>query len=132
MHRVSPFGDRYVYTTHAYLLSLFLDCPPHMGLQCPGPFTRSKVVHGIQSGAVKHSAAPSTQHSTAQYLPSLRVLLVAFSAARGVCCCSVCLCMLQVFTRMHTPAGYCVDRLHYIFRLSPQGVGTLEKPLRGS
>ena len=25
--------QRYVYTTHAYLISLFLDCPPHMGIK---------------------------------------------------------------------------------------------------
>jgi hypothetical protein len=50
MQQVSPHGDKYIYTTHAYLLSLFLDCPPGMGLHCPGPFTKEKVLQGIKSG----------------------------------------------------------------------------------
>lgn len=51
MQQVSPHGDSYIYTTHAWLLSMFLDCPRGMGLACPGPFTRAKVLRGIQSGA---------------------------------------------------------------------------------
>jgi hypothetical protein len=56
MQQVSPYGDRYVYTTNAFLLSLFLDCPPGMGLSCPGPFTRAKVLKGIKSGALAVSS----------------------------------------------------------------------------
>jgi hypothetical protein len=52
MQRVSSHGDRYVFTTHAFLLSLFLECPLGMGLQCPGPFTKEKVLQGIKSGVL--------------------------------------------------------------------------------
>ncbi|WIA38239.1 hypothetical protein OEZ86_001582 [Tetradesmus obliquus] len=58
MQQVSPHGDSYIYTTHAWLLSMFLDCPRGMGLACPGPFTRAKVLRGIQSGAITWHAHP--------------------------------------------------------------------------
>ncbi|KAF6263057.1 hypothetical protein COO60DRAFT_1635480 [Scenedesmus sp. NREL 46B-D3] len=58
MQRVSPHGDKYVYTTHAFVLLLFLDCPSGMGLQCPGPFTKAKVLQGIRTGAITWHAHP--------------------------------------------------------------------------
>lgn len=57
MRRVGH-GDSYVYTTHAYLLSLFLDCPPGMGLRCPGPVLRAKVLNGALRGDITWHAHP--------------------------------------------------------------------------
>jgi hypothetical protein len=56
MQRLSPHGDRYIYTTHSYLLSLFLDCPTGMGLHCPNSTTTAAVVDAIRSGAITWQA----------------------------------------------------------------------------
>jgi hypothetical protein len=45
-------SQRYVYTTHAWLLDLFFDCPLGMGFRCPDPFTRELVARGVREGAV--------------------------------------------------------------------------------
>lgn len=58
MQRHSPHGDRYTYTTHSYLLSLFLDCPTGMGLHCPNSTTTAAVVEAIRSGAITWHAHP--------------------------------------------------------------------------
>eukprot|EP00775_Hariotina_reticulata_P006744 gene6744-6964_t len=58
MGRVSPHQDRYVYTTHPFLISLFLDCPPGMGFNCPDAATREKVLRGIRTGAIIWQAHP--------------------------------------------------------------------------
>lgn len=58
MQRASPHGDRYVYTTHSYLLSLFLDCPPGMDLHCPNATTVAAVTAAIRSGAITWHAHP--------------------------------------------------------------------------
>lgn len=58
MHHHSPHGDRYIYTTHSYLLSLFLDCPLGMDLQCPNATTRDTVLDAIQAGAITWHAHP--------------------------------------------------------------------------
>lgn len=58
MQAASPHGDRYVYTTHSFLISLFLDCPPGMGLQCPNSTTAAAVTEAIESGAITWHAHP--------------------------------------------------------------------------
>lgn len=60
MQRQSPSGDRYIYTTHSWLLSLFLDCPQPgpMDLRCPNTTTRAAVLDAIHSGAITWHAHP--------------------------------------------------------------------------
>lgn len=58
MRQVSPHGDRYVYTSHSWLISMFLDCPPHMGLQCPNATTVAAVTRAIQRGDITWHAHP--------------------------------------------------------------------------
>lgn len=58
MDRVSPHGDRYIYTSHSFLLSLFLDCPPGMGLHCPNTSTKAAVEEAMRSGAITWHAHP--------------------------------------------------------------------------
>jgi hypothetical protein len=58
MQATSQHGDRYVYTTHSFLISLFLDCPPGMGLQCPNSTTTAAVTDAIKSGAITWHAHP--------------------------------------------------------------------------
>jgi len=42
----------------AYLVSLFLDCPPGMGLHCPGVEARAEVEAAIRSGVITWHAFP--------------------------------------------------------------------------
>lgn len=58
MKALSPHGDRYVYTTHSYLISLFLDCPLGMGLNCPNSTTTAAVLDAIKSRAITWHAHP--------------------------------------------------------------------------
>lgn len=51
-------GDKFVYTTHSWILSLYLDCPPNMGLACPPPGAVAAVKAGIQRGAITWHAVP--------------------------------------------------------------------------
>lgn len=58
MEGLSPHGDRYICTTHSYLISLFLDCPLGMGLNCPNSTTTAAVLDAIKSGAITWHAHP--------------------------------------------------------------------------
>ncbi|KAF8062055.1 hypothetical protein HT031_004315 [Scenedesmus sp. PABB004] len=81
MQRVSPGRDRFVFTTHAYLLSLFLDCPPGMGLACPGPALRAKVLRGVASGAITWHAHP---HNAQYELYDASLLSAATALVHGL------------------------------------------------
>ncbi len=48
----------YVYTTHAYLVSLFLECPPGLGLHCPSAEARAAFVEGVARGDIVWHAFP--------------------------------------------------------------------------
>ena len=48
----------YLYMTHAYLLSLMFDCPPHMGFTCPPPTLLSDVASAVQAGDITFHAFP--------------------------------------------------------------------------
>ena len=58
MRRFSPYGDRYIYTTHSWLVSMFLDCPLGMDLQCPNASTRAVVERAIRLGDITWHAHP--------------------------------------------------------------------------
>ena len=45
-------GAQLVFTTHAYVVSLFLDCPARPGLRCPGPAAVSSVEQALRDGVI--------------------------------------------------------------------------------
>lgn len=51
-------NSSYVYTTHAYLISLFLDCPRGLRLHCPDEAARAAVIDGIVRGDIVWHAFP--------------------------------------------------------------------------
>lgn len=69
MQRVSPHNDRYIYTTHSYVISLFLECPDNMGLQCPSAATKTKVLRGIQTGQASSTATGPMIAGSRTYTP---------------------------------------------------------------
>ena len=57
--------EQLVFTTHAYVLSLFLDCPPGRGLHCPMPAAISDVEASLRDGSITVSTA-SNLHAPAR------------------------------------------------------------------
>lgn len=51
-------SDRFIYTTQPYILSLYLDCHPGMGLHCPGEAAVAAVRAAIKRGAISWHAMP--------------------------------------------------------------------------
>lgn len=51
-------NDAFVYTTHAWLLSLFFDCPPGIGLECPDEAAVAELDAAIRRGDVTWHAGP--------------------------------------------------------------------------
>ncbi len=49
---------KYIYTTHSYLVSLYLECPAGMGLHYPSTFARQAFLDGIQRGDITWHAFP--------------------------------------------------------------------------
>ena len=54
----SSGAERLVFTTHSYLVSLFLDCPPRLGINCPDAATRGLVLDALRSGDIVMHAFP--------------------------------------------------------------------------
>ena len=50
--------ERLVFTTHSYLVSLYLDCPPNMGLHCPSEHARKNFTDAIMRGDITWHAFP--------------------------------------------------------------------------
>lgn len=50
--------DRFIYTAHAFYLSLFFDCPLGMGLKCPNADMTARVEAAIQRGDITWTAFP--------------------------------------------------------------------------
>ena len=50
--------NQWVGCPQSYLVSLFLDCPPGMGLHCPSAEARAAVEAGIRAGAITWHAFP--------------------------------------------------------------------------
>lgn len=51
-------NDAFVYTTHAWLLSLFFDCPTGIGLECPDEAAVAVLDAAIRRGDVTWHAGP--------------------------------------------------------------------------
>lgn len=54
--------ERHVYTTHSYLISLYLSCPPAMGLHCPSLERQAELREAISAGDVTWTALPHNGH----------------------------------------------------------------------
>ena len=50
--------QRLVFTTHTYLVSLFLDCPPSMGLHCPSDGEKDAFLEAVRKGDISWHAFP--------------------------------------------------------------------------
>ena len=57
-HAANPYDDTYVWTTHPWLLSLALDCPPHMGYRCPNQTAVTSMVRAVADGVISFHAFP--------------------------------------------------------------------------
>jgi hypothetical protein len=63
MSEFSRNGDRYTYLTHSYMISLFMDCPPHRGLPCPNEDLKTAVADAVRQGVITWHAHPhNAQH----------------------------------------------------------------------
>jgi len=51
-------SERFVWTTHSYLVSLYLDCPVGMGFHCPDAAAQAALREGIAAGDVTWHAFP--------------------------------------------------------------------------
>ena len=50
--------ERLVFTTHSYLVSLYLDCPPNMGLHCPSAEAVGRFKDAVNRGDIMWHAFP--------------------------------------------------------------------------
>ena len=50
--------ERLVFTTHTYLVSLYLDCPPNMGLHCPDDEAKGSFKDAVTRGDITWHAFP--------------------------------------------------------------------------
>ena len=50
--------ERLVFTTHSYLVSLYLDCPPNMGLHCPSEEAVDRFKDAVNRGDITWHAFP--------------------------------------------------------------------------
>ena len=50
--------DRFIYTAHAFILSLFFDCPSGMGLKCPDSEQVARVEAAVRRGDITWTAFP--------------------------------------------------------------------------
>lgn len=51
-------SDRYVFMTQSWLVSLYLDCPPHMRLNCPSDQAKAAMIKALQAGDIVYHAYP--------------------------------------------------------------------------
>ncbi|KAI8471932.1 MAG: hypothetical protein J3K34DRAFT_520136 [Monoraphidium minutum] len=73
-------GQRYVYTTHAWLLDMFLHCPPGLGVACPDAFTRRLVDAAIRQGDITWHAHP--HNAQYEFYPNAWTFSAAFGLTR--------------------------------------------------
>ena len=64
--------ERLVFTTHSYLVSLYLDCPTNMGLHCPSKEDKTNFIDAVKQGDITWHAFPF--NSQPEYL--LKPLMV--------------------------------------------------------
>lgn len=51
--------DRHIYTAHAFIVSLYLDCPPGMGLHCPTEVALAAFRASVAAGWITWTALPA-------------------------------------------------------------------------
>jgi hypothetical protein len=70
---LSEADPSFVFTTHAYLLSLFFDCPAKeaLALRCPSPEEKQALAAAIARGSLSFHAAPFNPQYEALFDPSL-------------------------------------------------------------
>ena len=56
--RIFGGKERLVFTTHSYLVSLYMDCPPNMGIHCPTEEAKSKFKDAVSRGDITWHAFP--------------------------------------------------------------------------
>ena len=56
--QANPHNDTYTWTTHPWLLSLALDCPPHMGFRCPDKSAIAAMERAVADGVISFHAFP--------------------------------------------------------------------------
>ena len=54
----NPHNDTLTWTTHPWLVSLYLDCPPNMGYYCPTDQEQAAFVAGVQDNTVTWHSFP--------------------------------------------------------------------------
>jgi len=69
--------ERLVFTTHSYLVSLYLDCPPNMGLHCPSDEALSNFKDAVSRGDITWHAFPF--NSEPEYLQKPLMVEVGFN-----------------------------------------------------
>ncbi|KAL6772128.1 hypothetical protein ACKKBG_A29040 [Auxenochlorella protothecoides x Auxenochlorella symbiontica] len=65
-------AERYIYTTHSWLVSMFLDCPARIGIKCPSPSAVQELEEGIRAGDITWHALPHNSQIEAFDAPLLR------------------------------------------------------------
>lgn len=50
--------ERLVFTTHAYLVYLYLNCPPNMGIHCPNASSVNRFLKAVSEGVIVWHAFP--------------------------------------------------------------------------
>ena len=50
--------EQHIWTTHSFLVSLYLSCPPGMGLHCPSPARQEEFCQAARDGIVTWHAFP--------------------------------------------------------------------------
>jgi hypothetical protein len=58
MEFLTQGAQRYVWTTHSYMVSLFMDCPPGRHLPCPSPELKALVGEAVRKGTITWHAHP--------------------------------------------------------------------------
>eukprot|EP00045_Choanoeca_perplexa_P014370 m.168729 g.168729 ORF g.168729 m.168729 type:complete len:726 (-) comp16655_c1_seq1:414-2591(-) len=70
-------GEGMVFTTHPYLVSLLLDCPPGMGFACPSAADQATIRRGLETGILVMQAFPHNSEtatlSTALFQEALKL-----------------------------------------------------------
>jgi hypothetical protein len=75
----------------AYLISLYMDCPPGMGLHCPSAKERAAVEAAIRKGIITWHAFP--HNAQVQHVPARKPGLLLHTLqppCRSVGCAAVC------------------------------------------
>ena len=71
--RQRPGGtERLVFLTHSWLVSLFLDCPTHIGLVCPNATTVADFKAAVHRGDITWHALPHNAQVGARYAATQR------------------------------------------------------------